>query len=142
MYKIFLPCFSSMRVIIVITYDRTIITVHVTMHPYRLTEVQLDDSSDTSNLDAPLCNYLFNNNAGSISIPVNFYSRAYRFIYTELIRVQLLFKSETDKWPRSSKSERKERNWQKMKFITQVRNISIFPYDLLKFTSRYFYILH
>lgn len=110
MYKIFLPCFSSMRVIIVITYDRTIITVHVTMHPYRLTEVQLDDSSDTSNLDAPLCNYLFNNNAGSISIPVNFYSRAYRFIYTELIRVQLLFKSETDKWPRSSKSERKERN--------------------------------
>lgn len=142
MYKIFLPCFSSMRVIIVITYDRTIITVHVTMHPYRLTEVQLDDSSDTSNLDAPLCNYLFNNNAGSISIPVNFYSRAYRFIYTELIRVQLLFKSETDKWPRSSKNERKERNWQKMKFITQVRNISIFPYDLLKFTSRYFCILH
>lgn len=84
--------------------------MHVTMHPYRLTEVQLDDSSDTSNLDAPLCNYLFNNNAGSISIPVNFYSRAYRFIYTELIRVQLLFKSETDKWPRSSKNERKERN--------------------------------
>lgn len=66
----------------------------------------------------------------------NFYSRAYRFIYYGVNTSSVAFQeSETDKVgiARSNKSERKEkmarkkkRNRQKMKFITQVRNISIF----------------
>lgn len=81
----------------------------------------------------------------------NFYSRAYRFIYYGVNTSSVAFQeSETDKVAiaRSNKSERKEkmarkkkRNRQKIKFITQVRNISIFHNMIyLKFTSRYFCI--
>lgn len=107
------------------------------MHPYHLSEVQLVDSSDTSNLDAPLCNYIFNNNTGYLYLYTGqfLFPRVYRFIYMELIRVQLRFKSETVSIVRWNKSERKEKivrkkkidwNWQRMKFITQVRNIYLF----------------